>query len=65
MQTSELADAAFDEGLDLEVLFPNRPLPEMLWKASFEQVSWLQNVPICGDNEFLCHCSTFRVPFPR
>ena len=53
MQLPEDPGAALDEGLDLEVLLPDRPVPQVLGQAGAEQVGRLEEVPVGRDNKVL------------
>ena len=49
----KIAGAALDERLDLEVLFPDRAVAQVLREAGAEQVGGLEEVPVGGDDEVL------------
>ena len=51
VQTPEHTRAVLDEGLDLEVLFPDRAVAQVLGKAGAEQVGRLEDVAVGRDDE--------------
>ena len=56
MQSPEDPGPALDERLDLEVVFPDRPVPQVLGQAGDEEVGGLEDVTVGGDDKLLlCH----------
>ena len=56
VQPPEDPGPALDERLDLEVVLPDRPVPQVLGQAGDEEVGGLEDVPVGGDDKLLlCH----------
>ncbi len=55
VQPPEDARAALDERLDLEVLFPDRAVAQVLRQPRDEQVGGLEEMPVRGHDEILPH----------
>ena len=56
VQPPELAGPALDQRLDLEVVLPHPPVPQVLWQAGDEEVGGFEDVPVGGDDKLLlCH----------
>ena len=56
VESPEDPGAALDQGLDLEVVLPDRPVPQVLGQAGDEEVGGLEDVPVSRNDElFLSH----------
>ena len=53
VQPPEDPGPALDQRLDLEVLLPHAPVPQVLRQAGHEQIGGLQDVPVGGDDKLL------------
>ena len=53
VQAPEDPSAPFDQRLDLEVLFPDAPVPQVLGQARDKEVRRFQDVPVGGDDKGL------------
>ena len=60
VQAPEDPGPALDQGLDLEVVLPDAPVPQMLGQPGGEQVGGLEDVAVGGyDKLVVCHGVTF------
>ena len=56
VQSPEYPGSALDERLNLEVVLPHSPVPQVLGQAGDEEIGGLQDVPVGGNDELrLCH----------
>ena len=56
VQSPEDPGPTLDERLDLEVVLPDRPVPQVLGQTGDEEVGGLEDVPVGGNDELLlCH----------
>ena len=53
VQAPELPGAALDQRLDLEIVFPHRPVPQVLWQPGDEEIRRFEDVPVGGNDKFL------------
>ena len=63
VQAPEDPGPALDQRLDLEVVLPDPPVPQVLGQAGGEEVGGLEDVPVGGDDELLrCHGCDLPAP---
>ena len=63
VQSPEDPGPALDQRLDLEVVLPDPPVPQVLGQAGGEEVGGLEDVPVGGDDELvLCHGCDLPAP---